>query len=257
MFLVEPPPTQYDLNFSVAGVPVRVHPLFWLVTLLLGASANSDPVSVFLWMIAVFVSILVHEFGHVLAFAYYGTRSHVVLHSMGGLAIPDASAAAWSGYGQKRRDWISDIVISFAGPAAGFALAATLFVALAVAGHSPRIILNHFAFIPVAWKPLPSLHAQILLAYAMFINIFWGLVNLLPIYPLDGGQIARAAITRFNPEAGLRQSLILSIVAAVGMAIIMFVRVHDQFLALFFAFMAYNSFMLFQQISGGGYGGRW
>ncbi|MBI2824986.1 MAG: site-2 protease family protein [Planctomycetia bacterium] len=257
MFLVEPPRTQYDLNFSVAGVPVRVHPLFWLITLLLGASGNPDPVAVLLWVIAVFVSILVHELGHVLAFAYYGTRAHVVLHSMGGLAIPDGSAANWSGVPRRRRDWISDVVIAFAGPAAGFVLAATLFAALAVAGRAPKMIVNNTTLLDPTWKPLPSPYVNLLLSYAMFINIFWGLVNLLPIFPLDGGQISRAVITRFNPDQGLRQSLILSIVAAVAVAIFMFVRLHDQFLALFFAFMAYNSYMLFQQISGGGYGGRW
>ena len=26
-----PPPTRYDLRFTIAGIPVRVHPLFWLV----------------------------------------------------------------------------------------------------------------------------------------------------------------------------------------------------------------------------------
>src|SRR5262245_17621863 len=91
----EPQPTNYDLHFRVAGVPVRVHPLFWLVTVILGAGGGRfDPVPVGLWVVAVFISILVHELGHVAAFRYYGVGSHVVLHAFGGLAVAD-SEVGW------------------------------------------------------------------------------------------------------------------------------------------------------------------
>ena len=90
MFFVEPPPTSYDLHFRVAGVPVRVHPLFWLATVFMGLGADGDPIDVLLWVVAVFTCILVHELGHVLAFRYYGMSAHVVLHAFGGLAIPGA-----------------------------------------------------------------------------------------------------------------------------------------------------------------------
>ena len=38
MFRVEPPETNYDLRFGVAGFPVRVHPFFWLAMIILGSS---------------------------------------------------------------------------------------------------------------------------------------------------------------------------------------------------------------------------
>ena len=63
MFLFQPPPpTQYDLRFAIAGIPVRVHPLFWLITILFGFSA--DLIQLLIWVFVVFVSILVHELGH-------------------------------------------------------------------------------------------------------------------------------------------------------------------------------------------------
>ena len=47
-----------------------------------------------------------------------------------------------------------------------------------------------------------------------YINLFWGLVNLLPIFPLDGGQIARNLMTSWWGRTGLRQSLVLSIIVS-------------------------------------------
>ena len=57
-----------------------------------------------------------------------------------------------------------------------------------------------------------------MIADLLHVNILWGLVNLLPIYPLDGGQIARELFTLGNPRAGIIQSLQLSAGAAVLVA---------------------------------------
>ena len=54
MFLFQPPsPTRYDLRFSIAGTPVTVHPLFWLIALLLGSSG--DILLVPIWVAVIFV----------------------------------------------------------------------------------------------------------------------------------------------------------------------------------------------------------
>ncbi len=59
--------TQFDLKFRLLGVPVRVHPFFWVVSAVMGWRTNNLP-AVLLWVGCVFVSILVHEFGHALTF---------------------------------------------------------------------------------------------------------------------------------------------------------------------------------------------
>ena len=89
----------------------------------------------------------------------------------------------------------------------------------------------------------------------LYVNIFWGLVNLLPIWPLDGGRISGELFTMANPRDGLQQSLWLSIFVAVGAGVLAFTRLHDQFLALFFAYLAYTSYTTLQAYGGGGYGG--
>ena len=87
MAFFQPTPTsRYDLRFSIAGIPVRVHPLFWLIALLLGSSG--DLLQIVIWIFVVFVSIVVHELGHAFALRWYGLRSQILLHFSGGLTIP-------------------------------------------------------------------------------------------------------------------------------------------------------------------------
>ena len=57
--------TQFDLKFRLLDVPVRIHPLFWVVAAVMGWRENELRV-VLLWVLCVFVSILVHEYGHAL-----------------------------------------------------------------------------------------------------------------------------------------------------------------------------------------------
>ena len=70
----------------------------------------------------------------------------------------------------------------------------------------------------------------------------WGLVNLLPIYPLDGGQIAQQVFVLTNPQDAIRQSLILSVIVGGMMAVIAFVQWQSFFLAVFFLWLTYSNF---------------
>ena len=81
--LSDPGTTQYDLRFSVLGIPVRVHPTFWFIGLLLG-SATPQLSLVAIWIGCLFLSILVHELGHALAARSFGWPPDIVLHGFGG-----------------------------------------------------------------------------------------------------------------------------------------------------------------------------
>src|SRR5579862_1711733 len=105
MILLEPPRTPWDLKWSMFSIPVRAHPLFWLSTLLLAYRGGDDQRAnidhtPFKYVVAVcvcvFVSILVHEFGHAFAHRYYGDRRpHVVLWVLGGLCIGSGDLKRW------------------------------------------------------------------------------------------------------------------------------------------------------------------
>ena len=249
MLLGEPQATQYDLHFQVAGIPVRVHPLFWVLGLILGARGGGT--DLIIWIAAVFVSVLIHELGHSLMMRRFGISSHIVLHMMGGLAIPDSFGFS---RGSNSRQWI---LICAAGPTAGFALAAVVILIILVSGGT-------FFFVPsfpFFWdyelaetvgdrgSPIDRL------VWAMlFVNIFWGLLNLVPVYPLDGGQIARQVFMEADPWNGVAKSLWLSVGCGAGLAVLGAMQ-QSLFMMFMFGMMAFQSYQMIQQSGGGGFGG--
>ncbi|MEK6235350.1 MAG: M50 family metallopeptidase, partial [Planctomycetales bacterium] len=127
MFLSEPQPTQYDVRFTLLGIPVIVNPWFWGLSVLLGFRLET-PVAIATWVFSVFVSILVHEFGHILGAKMVGWNpQRVILHSFGGLAVSHPSTD----------NPYDKIWVSFAGPLAGFMLAVLVLVTLLPWGHVP------------------------------------------------------------------------------------------------------------------------
>jgi stage IV sporulation protein FB len=214
----EPSQSQFDLRFRLFGIGVRVHPWFWVVMAVLGWGGGPDRqegamflLSVLAWVAACFVSILLHEMGHVFMGRLFGSDGHIVLYSFGGLAIGSNALDS----GAKRA------LVAFAGPLAQFLLLGVV------------VLVIWFAIVPPALRPLIASdwdvydrlelvvalspqHALVkrFLEGMLFINLFWPLLNLLPIWPLDGGQIAREACVGLSRQRGLRVSLGISILVA-------------------------------------------
>jgi len=259
MLLGEPARTDWDWNFQLLGIRTRIHPLFWAIAALLGIQAvKQNFVWLLLWISAVFISIVVHELGHALCFRYYRINSHIVLYHFGGLAIPDSFQAA--GYGSQLKSG-QQLAISAAGPAAQLALALVVILLLRLTGYSDGFVS---IFIPPHWTadPLvfvPSEELRRFIFYLVEVSIFWALLNLMPVYPLDGGQIARELFLLGGSRQAIPHSLILSIVVAVGIALWGFQR-QESFMGIMFLMLAYSSYMTLQQYTGrGGFGGggRW
>ena len=97
--LDEPPPSRSDIHFVLFGFPVRIHPLFWLMALVLGYNSGAQEVAA--WVVAVLIAILVHEWGHALAMRSYGLRPSITLHGLGGVT----SARDGQGFGPPLRMW--------------------------------------------------------------------------------------------------------------------------------------------------------
>ena len=243
----EPPPTNYDLHFSVFGIPVRVHPWFWIISVLLGMGYK-DPVLILTWVAVVFISILIHELGHAVMARAQGSPAHIVLYSFGGLAVHQAT----------RHDMRSRILISAAGPGAGFLFAAFILAAIHAAGHPISSDKTAVLFWP-EYEAFASPVLDAALGDLLFVNILWGLVNLLPIYPLDGGQISRELFINYDDSRPIQNSLYLSIAAAGGVAL--WGLTQDRtYLAIMFGWLAYSNYqqLQIQRGGGGGFGqGRW
>lgn len=240
MFFTGPAETQYDLKFSLAGIPVRVSPSFWFVALLLGIGGDRSPQSMLIWVGAVFVSILIHELGHALAVRCFGWQPAIVLHSFGGLAI----------YRPTYHSPQKQIVISLCGPLAGF-----LFAALIVAGMSAAGVGGRIFGVPIGGAPLANPHVARLLGVLLVINIFWGVVNLLPVIPLDGGQIMQnvLSLTSLGRKPFLPYQV--SMLVAVATAIAAFILLESIFMAVLFGLLAFQNYQMVQAYRGGPPGG--
>lgn len=266
MLLAEPPRTQYDFHFTVFGFPVRVTPFFWVAAAVLGwgiadafghaPDPNNPGQGVFLvlWISAMFLSILIHELGHAFAMHWYGMRASIVLYHFGGLAIPD-SFGSFGRIGRLRRRE-NQLIISAAGPAAQLLLAAIVIVAVEAAGYSMAADiwpLNHL-FTESEKPSVPSLVGYGTLYFLSGPSIYWALLNLVPVYPLDGGQIARELFVMAGRRDALRESLGLSLFCAIGCALYAY-STGEPMLAMLFVSLAVSSYQLLQMGHFGG--GPW
>ena len=254
MFLSEPGRTEYDLNFDILGFHVRAHPFFFLMCLFIGRSLVNSPgvntgVGVLMGVLVFFVSILVHELGHSLAHRRYGMGSRIVLYAMGGMAIPNSVGSRVSLTHQR------SIIISLAGPVAGFLLA-VVFIAIGtlIIGHLPEVRL--LGFVPLFYPFSPEFQKyELLMAVVngfIIVNVILNLLNLLPIIPLDGGQISRSTFELFDKWDGVRKSLMLSIATAVVCGVFC-LKSNSTLMALFCFYLAYQNY---QQLNPG-MGRRW
>ncbi len=206
----EPSSSKLDLRFSILGVPARVHPLFWLVVAFLGWNAG-DPLAIVSWVAAVFVSILVHEMGHAQCARQFGHSPRILLYGFGGLAIyhPLRDEPTWQ-----------RAAVLISGPVAGFVLAAALIALQTSTGLFSTDYLR-FLYVQLLW-----------------INIGWGLLNLLPVWPLDGGQLAYTLVDGLTPFRATKVIRILSVFTAALLSLLAFSS-QQTYLALFFAYFAW------------------
>lgn len=199
--LMEPARSPLDLRWRMFGIEVRIHPTYWLFALLMGWPLLFPPPQpgerseLRLWLLGTwvachFASILIHELGHVIAGRIFGVRANIVLYSFGGLAIGN--------FPQAKR-W-QRIVVALAGPAAGLALWGTV------------VLLDRHVFWPnfTVTRTQPAFVAAV--QFLIFMNFFWSLVNLIPVFPLDGGQVLTEVCGIVNPRKGMLWGLGLSFV---------------------------------------------
>lgn len=180
--------TDRRAHFSLWGIPVRIEPLFLAVIVLLGLGPGQEPVFLLSWVVIATGSILVHELGHAVAYRYYGVQPRIVLHGLGGLTTGVGRFTP----GQR-------IVVSLAGPLTALVLLGLPAFALL---RSPSIGVGD---------------GQVVLWQLVFVNVIWSLANLLPILPLDGGNVVLAITDLAVKRNAHRIANVISIVVAAAL----------------------------------------
>lgn len=175
-------------EFRLFRTPIRVQLWFFILAVFIGQGlmpADNALVAMAAWIAIVFIGVLAHEFGHALAGRMYGLVPEITLHGMGGVT-------SWAA--GRRLSPQQNIVISVAGPAVGITLGT---LALFIFGGS-----MFFVAAP-GLVDLPREGRQLVQAW-IWVNLGWGLLNLVPIVPLDGGHIVAslAHLVRGNAYRG-------------------------------------------------------
>lgn len=252
------PRTRFDVNFRLGDIPVRIHPFFWLVTAILGwdNDRQDDRLKyLLLWVAVVFLSILIHELGHILMGRFFGSRGHIVLTGLGGLAVGSSDVP---------RRW-QRIAVLLAGPGAGFLLAGLVIGGSWLAYPEVTIellcLVFHVYLPPAPDAATPHRFVEFTILSLMWVNIIWGLVNLLPIWPLDGGQVSQQICERYRGRDGMRIAIIISLGTAIGFALLALIEMIRKeplipyvslggtlFSVLFFALLAVGSWQLLRFI---------
>ncbi len=176
------------LSFRLFGIPVTVQSSFLLVAALLGLSSGRLAL-VAAWVAVVFFSILIHELGHALTARAFGAEVSIELNGIGGLT-------SWSGAEEKftpgRR-----ATVAAAGSAVGVLFGLLVWLIATLTG--PYAGVAGFAVSNLIW-----------------VNVFWGLLNWLPIRPLDGGHLLTSLLQKVTPARAERIANVIFLVTALG-----------------------------------------
>lgn len=239
MLLGSPDNTPYDLRFRLLAIPVRVHPLFWLVMVVI-SGASDDLLAAAVFVACAFVSVLVHELGHGLSSrAFGGEPDGIVLYAMGGFCVVPV----------ERLRRFQKFVMYMMGPFAGFALLGlVLLLAKVVYGVSPVDAIALIGFGP--GSPLegirrlpPSPALRMAFFFLIEINVLWGLLNLLPLWPLDGGRMTEVLLEQIDRRSASRRAHVLSLLTA-GVIAVVFAMQHQYMMAVWFGYFGFINYQL-------------
>ena len=165
-------------------ISISIHPFFWLFAALIGWMNSQSFFGTLIWIGIIFISVLFHEFGHALSAVFFRQTARIQLVALGGVTTFN---------GPKLKFW-QQFLIVLNGPLAGLLLFFLASLALQL--------------------PLPLRFSE-LIAAIRIVNLFWSFANLLPVLPLDGGQLLRITLEGFFGVKGYKASLIIGIVFAV------------------------------------------
>lgn len=162
---------------TVAGTEVRVHLTFFLLLIFVamqgmsGGQGMAGALAAIVLVSAMFLCVLLHEFGHVFAARGYGIRTpDITLLPIGGLARLE----------RMPRKPSQELVVALAGPAVNVAIAAVIAVLMGLRmtfdpGHSFHLVGNFWG-------------------HLMMWNLFMVVFNMVPAFPMDGGRVLRALL---------------------------------------------------------------
>lgn len=172
------------MKLSIFRFPLKIEFSF-LFILLIFLQYDLQQKSYDLFVIKAFViffSLIVHELGHAFTLRKFGIESEILIHCFGGTCFSSAS--------RRLKNW-QDMAVSIMGPMGNFLLAFVFY----------SLLLLQFKFSPSQVK---------IFEFIFIINVFWGIFNLLPLLPMDGGQALKSLLLHLKVKRAIPISFTIS-----------------------------------------------
>ncbi|TVQ59229.1 MAG: hypothetical protein EA379_11450 [Phycisphaerales bacterium] len=211
---------------TVAGIRVRIHVFFVLfIVARLAYSLLQDAwgfAYALVAMSALFVLVLLHEFGHCFACrAVKGEADDILMWPLGGLASCNPP-----------ENWRAHLVTTLGGPMVNVAILPITSVGLLLAGMREDIVFNPFR--PGAVISGIDTYWLVALWLTHYLNIvLLGFNLLLPIFPLDGGRVLREVLwPRIGRIPSLEVAITIGLVGAIVLALVGLVGNHAMLIGI-------------------------
>lgn len=180
-------------SFRLFGIPVTIRPSFLVIAALIGFTSRRPIVYLVAWVAIVFLSILIHELGHAITARSYGAEVAIELNGIGGLtswSVPDKEL----GPGQRA-------LVAAAGSGVGVLFGGAVWLFERFTGPYDEV-------------------AGFVVSNLILVNVFWGLLNWLPIRPLDGGHLFTSLLQKVIPsKAEVIANVVFFITAAAALVV--------------------------------------
>lgn len=174
------------MQFRLGSIPVRVRFPFVVLSLVFASARGNEPKTIAIGVAMIFLAVMVHELGHALVGKAFGLAPQIELHGLGG-------ATSWASAPEKPLGSGRSILVSLAGPFAGFAL------------YGLAVVLSRTAFDPK--HPV----AELAMFWIRVACLGWGIANLVPMMPLDGGNVMRSVLDLLTKGRGEKPARVISI----------------------------------------------
>lgn len=208
------------MNFTFLNIPVRIQPAFWVFLLFFTGIYNNPSIESVIVGAVMFVSLLVHEYGHALTAVYFGAKQPTItLEAFGG-------RAEYGSFGISRT---KQLLITLNGP-----LLESLLIAIPYFLLKSNIFASHY-------------YIEYILYITMRLNILWCLLNLIPIRPLDGGHIVSSVLEDRFGAKGSQISLAIGLISVVVIAPYLYVALGLTFFPIFLAILGLQNLQQLRQ----------
>lgn len=176
------------IYFSLFGVQVKIHPSIWVTLAVMAfmlCGGEQGVLGMSLFVVAGFLCIFAHELGHALSGRWLGAcRPQIDIEWLGGSCTNNVCSLSRMGL----------VITALAGPLASLTLILPVLIWLFLAydtldGATLRLVAMVYGIVPASVLELGPPKVVLFCTYVVQVAVWWSLLNLLPIFPLDGGVV--------------------------------------------------------------------